>query len=114
MPRKNRPQGQLPRGLGVPPISPKRTPHNHPDGRPISDNDIRAAWHMRIYTFPAQPGYPGGHRLLACRGGGSLLEIVVANYGTGRQTIVHADVLRDKFKQDMDRAIPGWRVTWET
>ena len=29
-------------------------------------------------------------------------------------TIVHADLLRDKFKQDMDRAIPGWRVKWET
>ena len=44
----------------------------------------------------------------------SLLEIVVANYGTERETIVHADLLRDKFKQQMDRALPGWRVTWET
>ena len=69
---------------------------------------------MRIYTFPAQPGYATGHRLLACRGGGALLEIVVASYGTERETIVHADLLRDKFKQQMDRAIPGWRVTWET
>ena len=68
---------------------------------------------MRIYTFPAQPGYATGHRLLACRGG-SLLEIVVAGYGTERETIVHADLLRDKFKQQMDRATPGWRVTWET
>jgi len=114
MPRKRRPQGQLPRGLGLPPISPNRTPHNHRDGRPINDNDIRSGWYMRIYTFSAQPGYPAGHRLLACRGGGSLLEIVVANYGTERQTIVDADLLRDKFKQHMDRAIPGWRVKWET
>jgi len=114
VPRKKRPRGQLPRGLGVPPISPNRTPHNHPDGRPISDRDIQAAWYTRIYTFPAQPGYATGHRLLACRGGGSLLEIVVASYGAERETIVHADLLRDKFKQQMDRAIPGWRVTWET
>jgi hypothetical protein len=43
-----------------------------------------------------------------------LLEIVVANYGTERATIVHADLLRDRFKQQMDRAIPGWRLRWET
>jgi hypothetical protein len=42
------------------------------------------------------------------------MEIVVANYCTERETIVHADLLLYKFKQQIDREIRGWRLTWET
>jgi hypothetical protein len=114
MPRKNRQRRQVPLDLGVPPIHSHALTHNYSDGTPINRQDIQAAWWQRIYVCPPDPDYPAGHRILACRANGVLLEIGVANYGTASQQIIHADLLREKFKQLMDRDMPGWRARWES
>ena len=114
MPRRTRQRPQVPLALGVPPIHSHALTHTHSDGTRISRQDIQAAWWQRIYVCPADPAYPAGHRVLACKANGVLLEIGVANYGTASEQIIHADLLRDKFKQLMDRDMPGWRERWES
>ena len=114
MPRRNRQRPQVPLALGVPPIHGHALTHTHPDGTPISRQDIQAAWWQQNLRVPGRSGYPAGHRVLACKANGVLLEIGVANYGTASEQIIHADLLRDKFKQLMDRDMPGWRERWES
>ena len=114
MPRRNRQRPQVALAHGVPPIHSHALTHTHSDGTPISKQDIQAAWWQRIYVCPADPDYPAGHRVLACKANGVLLEIGIANYGTASEQIIHADLLREKFKQLMDRDMPGWRARWES
>jgi hypothetical protein len=114
MPRRNWQRRPAASTLGVPPIHGHALTHSHADGTPISRRDIQAGWWQRIYVFPADPEYPAGHRLLACKADGVLLEIGVANYGSAHEQIIHADLLREKFKQLMDRDVSGWRARWDS
>ena len=114
MPRKKNQRSQVPLARGVPPIHRHALKHNHSDGTPISREDIQSAWWQRIYASPVDPEYPTGHRVLVGTAvNGSLLEIGVANYGSDDERIVHALLLREKFKRLMDRDIPGWRARWK-